>query len=124
LAVPEQQSGLFGKLLNAGKRVLTGEDLFMTAFINQNNSKEKFLCLPYPGQILPIDLTEFQGKLSARRVLSSVPKAYLLGLNFLKKLGRGFFGGEGFIIEGDGLAFLYTPGGTWQKSYEQGEVLK
>jgi hypothetical protein len=56
----------------------------MTAFINQNNSKGKFAS-PYPGQILPIDLTEFQGKLSARRVLSSVlPKAYLLGLNFLK----------------------------------------
>jgi uncharacterized protein (TIGR00266 family) len=125
----EQQSGLFGKLLNAGKRVLTGESLFMTAFINQNNSKGKVsFASPYPGQILPIDLTEFQGKFICQKSsFLCAAKGVSVGIEFSKKLGRGFFGGEGFImqkIEGDGLAFVHSGGTLAKKELRAGEVLK
>jgi uncharacterized protein (TIGR00266 family) len=125
----EQQSGIFGKLLNAGKRVLTGESLFMTAFINQNNSKGKVsFASPYPGQILPIDLTEFQGKFICQKSsFLCAAKGVSVGIEFSKKLGRGFFGGEGFImqkIEGDGLAFVHSGGTLAKKELRAGEVLK
>ncbi|MFT7335532.1 MAG: hypothetical protein ACI9M1_001446 [Porticoccaceae bacterium] len=125
----EQQSGLFGKLLNAGKRVLTGESLFMTAFINQNNIKGKVsFASPYPGQILPIDLTEFQGKFICQKSsFLCAAKGVSVGIEFSKKLGRGFFGGEGFImqkIEGDGLAFVHSGGTLAKKELRAGEVLK
>jgi uncharacterized protein (TIGR00266 family) len=125
----EQQSGLFGKLLNAGKRVLTGESLFMTAFINQNNTKGKVsFASPYPGQILPIDLTEFQGKFICQKSsFLCAAKGVSVGIEFSKKLGRGFFGGEGFImqkIEGDGLAFVHSGGTLAKKELRAGEVLK
>jgi uncharacterized protein (TIGR00266 family) len=125
----EQQSGLFGKLLNAGKRVLTGESLFMTAFINQNNSKGKVsFASPYPGQILPIDLTEFQGKFICQKSsFLCAAKGVSVGIEFSKKLGRGFFGGEGFImqkIEGDGLAFVHSGGTLAKKELRAGEILK
>ncbi|MFQ3173473.1 MAG: hypothetical protein ACI9WT_001329 [Flavobacterium sp.] len=125
----EQQSGIFGKLLNAGKRVLTGESLFMTAFINQNNTKSKVsFAAPYPGKILPIDLTEFQGKFICQKSsFLCAAKGVSVGMEFSKKLGRGFFGGEGFImqkIEGDGMAFVHSGGTLAKKELRAGEVLK
>jgi uncharacterized protein (TIGR00266 family) len=125
----EQQSGLFGKLLSAGKRVLTGESLFMTAFLNQNNGKAKVsFASPYPGQILPIDLTQFQGKFICQKSsFLCAAKGVSVGIEFSKKLGRGFFGGEGFImqkIEGDGMAFVHSGGTLAKKELRAGEVLK
>jgi uncharacterized protein (TIGR00266 family) len=125
----EQQTGLFGKLLNAGKRVLTGESLFMTAFINQNNTKSKVsFASPYPGKIIPIDLTQFGGKFICQKdSFLCAAKGVSIGIEFSKKLGRGLFGGEGFImqkIEGDGMAFVHTGGTLAKKELTTGEILK
>lgn len=125
----QQQSGIFDKLLSAGKRVLTGESLFMTAFINQNNSKGKVsFASPYPGKILPIDLTQFQGKFICQKSsFLCAAKGVSVGIEFSKKLGRGLFGGEGFImqkIEGDGMAFVHSGGTMAKKELRAGEVLK
>lgn len=125
----EQQTGLFGKLLNAGKRVLTGESLFMTAFINQNSTKSKVsFAAPYPGKIIPIDLTQFGGRFICQKdSFLCAAKGVSVGIEFSKKLGRGLFGGEGFImqkIEGDGMAFVHTGGTLAKKELAAGEILK
>ena len=125
----EQKSGLFGALMNAGKRVLTGESLFMTAFINQNNIKSKVsFAAPYPGKIIPIDLTQFGGKFICQKdAFLCAAKGVSVGIEFSKKLGRGLFGGEGFImqkIEGDGMAFVHTGGTLAKKELAAGEILK
>ncbi|MEO8235931.1 MAG: TIGR00266 family protein [Flavobacterium sp.] len=124
-----QQSGLFGKLLSAGKRVLTGESLFMTAFINQNNTKSKVsFASPYPGKIIPIDLTQFGGKFICQKdSFLCAAKGVSIGIEFSKKLGRGLFGGEGFImqkIEGDGMAFVHSGGTLAKKELGVGDILK
>ena len=124
-----QQQGIFGKLLSAGKRVLTGESLFMTAYLNQNNSKSK-VCFasPYPGKIIPIDLRQFQGKFICQKdAFLCAAKGVSVGIEFSRKLGRGLFGGEGFImqkIEGDGMAFCHAGGHVMKKTLSQGEVLR
>lgn len=125
----EQQSGIFGKLLSAGKRVLTGESLFMTAFINQNYGKAKVsFASPYPGKILPIDLTQFNGKFICQKdAFLCAAKGVAVGIEFSRKLGRGLFGGEGFImqkIEGDGMAFVHSGGTMAKKELAPGEILK
>ena len=125
----QQQSGIFDKLLSAGKRVLTGESLFMTAFINQNYSKAKVsFASPYPGKILPIDLTLFNGKFICQKSsFLCAAKGVAVGIEFSRKLGRGLFGGEGFImqkIEGDGMAFVHSGGTMAKKELKAGEILK
>jgi uncharacterized protein (TIGR00266 family) len=124
-----QETGLFGKLLSAGKRVLTGESLFMTAFINQNNTKSKVsFASPYPGKIIPIDLMQYGSKFICQKdSFLCAAKGVSVGIEFSKKLGTGLFGGEGFImqkIEGDGMAFVHTGGTLAQKELAAGEVLK
>lgn len=125
----EQQSGVFGKLLNAGKRMLTGESLFMTAYMNQDNGKRKVsFASPYPGKIVPIDLTKYEGKFICQKdSFLCAAKGVSVGIEFSKKLGRGLFGGEGFImqkIEGDGMAFVHSGGTLARKELQAGEVLK
>lgn len=125
----QQQSGIFDKLLSAGKRVLTGENLFMTAFINQNYGKAKVsFASPYPGKILPIDLTQFNGKFICQKSsFLCAAKGVAVGIEFSRKLGRGLFGGEGFImqkIEGDGMAFVHSGGTMAKKELKAGEILK
>ena len=124
-----QQNTLFDKLLSAGKRVLTGESLFMTAFINQNNTKSKVsFAAPYPGKIIAIDLTHFGGKFICQKdSFLCAAKGVAIGIEFSKKLGRGLFGGEGFImqkIEGDGMAFVHSGGALAKKELVAGEILK
>ena len=124
-----QQNTIFDKLLSAGKRVLTGESLFMTAFINQNNTKSKVsFAAPYPGKIIPIDLTHFGGKFICQKdSFLCAAKGVAIGIEFSKKLGRGLFGGEGFImqkIEGDGMAFVHSGGTLAKKELAVGEILK
>ena len=124
-----QQNTLFDKLLSAGKRVLTGESLFMTAFINQNNTKSKVsFAAPYPGKIIAIDLTQFGGKFICQKdSFLCAAKGVAIGIEFSKKLGRGLFGGEGFImqkIEGDGMAFVHSGGTLAKKELAAGEILK
>ena len=124
-----QQNTLLDKLLSAGKRVLTGESLFMTAFINQNNTKSKVsFAAPYPGKIIAIDLTHFGGKFICQKdSFLCAAKGVAIGIEFSKKLGRGLFGGEGFImqkIEGDGMAFVHSGGTLAKKELGEGEILK
>lgn len=125
----QQQSGLFDKLLSAGKRVLTGESLFMTAYLNQNNTKSKVsFASPYPGKIVAIDLTQFGGKFICQKdSFLCAAKGVSVGIEFSRKIGRGLFGGEGFImqkIEGDGMAFVHSGGTLAKKELAAGEVLK
>ena len=124
-----QQSGLFGTLLSAGKRMLTGESLFMTAYLNQNNSKSKVsFASPYPGKILAIDLTVFGGKFICQKdSFLCAAKGVAVGIEFSQKLGRGLFGGEGFImqkLEGDGMAFVHSGGTLAKRELSAGEILK
>ncbi len=124
-----QETGLFGKLLSAGKRVLTGESLFMTAYLNENSRKSKVsFAAPYPGKIVPIDLQQFGGKFICQKdAFLCAAKGVGVGIEFSRKLGRGFFGGEGFImqkLEGDGMAFVHSGGTLATKELGPGEILK
>lgn len=125
----EQQNGLFGKLISAGKRVLTGESLFMTAYINHQTTRAKVsFAAPYPGKIIAIDLTEFDGKFICQKdSFLCAAKGVSVGVEFSRKLGRGLFGGEGFImqkLEGDGLAFVHSGGTLAMKQLAEGETLR
>ncbi|RXR19224.1 TIGR00266 family protein [Flavobacterium amnicola] len=124
-----QQSGVLGKLLNAGKRMLTGESLFMTAYQNQDFGKKKVsFASPYPGKIVAIDLMKYGGKFICQKdSFLCAAKGVSVGIEFSRKLGRGLFGGEGFImqkIEGDGMAFVHSGGTLARKELQPGEVLK
>lgn len=124
-----QDEGLWGKLLGAGKRVLTGEKLFMTSFTHQGMGKAKIsFAAPFPGKIIPVDLTEYDGKIICQKdSFLCAAKGTSVGIEFSKRLGRGFFGGEGFImqkIEGDGLAFMHAGGYISRRELKPGEELR
>lgn len=124
-----QNEGIMGKLFSAGKRLLTGESLFMTIFSNPGSGKKKVaFAAPYPGKIVPIDLSEVNGKFICQKdAFLCAAKGVSVGIEFSKKLGRGLFGGEGFImekLEGDGLAFVHAGGTMHKKTLAPGEVLK
>ncbi|NMM48060.1 TIGR00266 family protein [Marinigracilibium pacificum] len=124
-----QDSGVMGKLFSAGKRLLTGESLFMTVYLNEAHGKKKVsFASPYPGRIMPIDLSEKGGKFICQKdAFLCAAKGVTVGIEFSKKLGRGFFGGEGFImqkLEGDGMAFVHAGGTIVRKDLQPGEVLK
>ena len=124
-----QETGLLGKIFSAGKRILTGESLFMTVFTNDGHGKKQIsFASPYPGKIIPIDLTEFGGKFICQKdAFLCAAKGVSIGIEFSKKLGRGLFGGEGFImqkLEGDGLSFIHAGGTMAKKVLKPGEVLK
>jgi len=108
--------GLLGKLLNAGKRALTGESIFMTHFTNTDNQKRRVaFAAPYPGKIFPIDMSKVRGELLCQKdAFLCAALGTEVGIAFTKRLGAGFFGGEGFILQrlrGDGMAFVHA-GGT------------
>ena len=124
-----QSKDILGKLFSAGKRLLTGESLFMTVFTNTAPTKRKVsFASPYPGKIIPVDLKEFQGSFICQKdAFLCAAKGVSISIEFSKKLGRGFFGGEGFImekIEGDGMAFLHASGTVVKKELKAGEILK
>ncbi|MGB1251062.1 MAG: TIGR00266 family protein [Candidatus Promineifilaceae bacterium] len=120
--------GLFSKLMGAGKRVLTGESLFLTHFTNQEHGKKKVaFAAPYPGTIMAIDLDQVNGTLICQRD-SFLAAAYgtKVSIAFSKRLGAGMFGGEGFILqklEGDGMAFIHA-GGTMVERQLNNETIK
>ena len=125
----QQQTGVWNKLLSAGKRVLTGESLFMTAYINENSKKAKAcFASPYPGKIVAIDLAQFGEKFICQKdAFLCAAKGVAVGIEFSRKLGRGLFGGEGFImqkLEGDGMAFVHSGGTLAKRELASGEVLK
>ena len=124
-----QDSGVMGKLFSAGKRLLTGESLFMTVFLNVGQGKKQVsFASPYPGKILPIDLSEIGGRFICQKdAFLCAAKGVSVGIEFSRRLGRGLFGGEGFImqkLEGDGLAFVHAGGTMAKKHLAPGEVLK
>lgn len=124
-----QSEGVLGKLFSAGKRLLTGESLFMTVFTNKEFGKKHVsFASPYPGRIIPIDLSEKQGKFICQKdAFLCAAKGVSIGVEFSKKLGRGLFGGEGFImqkLEGDGMAFVHAGGTITKKTLQPGEILK
>ena len=124
-----QQGGFMGKLLSAGKRLLTGENLFMTAFTNTGQGKKRVsFAAPYPGRIIPMDLMVMGGKIICQKdAFLCAAKGVSVGIEFQKKLGTGLFGGEGFImqkLEGDGLAFVHAGGMVIERELQAGESIK
>ena len=124
----EADSGVMGKLFGAGKRLLTGESLFMTHFTNRGSMKRQVaFAAPYPGKIVPVDLSTLGGDLLCQKdAFLCAAMGTRLSIAFNKKLGAGFFGGEGFILQmlqGDGKAFLHA-GGTVVKRELRGETLR
>ncbi|KOF03699.1 hypothetical protein AWW67_07890 [Roseivirga seohaensis] len=124
----EPDTGIFGKLLSVGKRVLTGESIFMTHFTNMGYTKRKVtFAAPYPGKIIPIDLNEIgQSIICQKDAFLCAAMGTNVSIAFNRKLGAGFFGGEGFILQklqGDGMAFMHA-GGTVVKRQLNGETLR
>src|SRR5688572_17501369 len=125
----QQPTGFLGKLMSAGKRVLTGESLFMTAFTNDGQGKKNIsFAAPYTGKIIPMDLRELGGTIIAQKdAFLCAAKGVSVGIHFERKLGVGIFGGEGFImekLEGDGMAFLHAGGYFVKKTLEPVQVIK
>lgn len=122
-------SSIMGKLFSAGKRLLTGESLFMTAFTNTGRGKKQVtFASPYPGKIVPMDLSLMHGKLICQKdAFLCAAKGVSVGIEFQKKLGTGLFGGEGFImqkLEGDGMAFVHAGGTILERELKNNETLK
>jgi len=123
------QSGLLGKLVGAGKRLLTGESLFTTVFSNAGSGKRRVaMAAPYPGRIIPMDLRQLGGTLICQKdSFLCAAKGVSLGIAFQRKLGVGLFGGEGFImqkLDGDGLAFVHAGGTLMERELKAGETLR
>jgi uncharacterized protein (TIGR00266 family) len=125
----QAQSGFLGALMGAGKRLLTGESLFMTVFHNRSPRKIKAAFgAPYPGKIVPMHLAELGGEVIVQKdAFLCAAKGVSVGIAFNRKIGTGLFGGEGFImqrLQGDGWAFIHAGGTLMTKELAPGEVLK
>lgn len=125
----KQNTGVLGKLFSAGKRMLTGESLFMTMYTNTAQGKKQVsFAAPYPGRIIAMDLYHLGGKVICQKdSFLCAAKGVSVGIEFQRKLGTGLFGGEGFImqkLEGDGMAFVHSGGHVIERSLQPGEMLK
>ena len=125
----QQQGGFLGALVGAGKRLLTGESLFMTVFLNRSTQKRKLAFgAPYPGKIIAVHLKDIGGELIAQKdSFLAAAKGVSVGIAFQKKLGTGLFGGEGFImqrLQGDGWAFVHAGGTIHAVDLKPGETLR
>ncbi|QTD46909.1 AIM24 family protein [Ottowia testudinis] len=123
------QGGLMGKLLGAGKRLVTGESLFTTVYTNHAAGKRKIgFAAPYPGKIVAADLRQLGGTLICQKdAFLCAARGVALGIAFQRKLGVGFFGGEGFImqrLDGDGMAFIHAGGTLIRRDLQPGELLR
>ncbi len=124
----EQTTGFFGKLASAGKRLLTGESLFMTVFTHEGTGKARVaFASPYPGTILAFDLSTMGGSLVAQKdAFLCAAKGVSIGIHFQRRVMTGLFGGEGFImqrIDGDGFAFVHVGGCVVERELRAGEEL-
>jgi len=120
--------GVMGKLLNVGKRVLTGESIFLTHFTNQGTGKKRVaFAAPYPGKIIPVDMTKVGGELLCQKdAFLAAALGTEVGIALTKRLGTGFFGGEGFILQrlqGDGMVFVHA-GGTVIRKKLKNDILR
>ena len=125
----QQQSGFMGALMGAGKRLLTGESLFMTVFLNKSSQKKKVAFgAPYPGKIVAVHLSEIGGELIAQKdSFLAAAKGVSIGIAFQRKLGVGLFGGEGFImqrLQGNGWAFVHAGGTLHERTLAAGELIR
>lgn len=123
-----QASGLFDKLVGAGKRLITGESLFTTVFTHEGSGKARVgFASPYPGHILAIKLDDVQGRLICQKdAFLCAARGVSLGIEFQKRIMTGLFGGDGFImqkLEGDGWVFVHVGGTTLQRDLAPGEEL-
>lgn len=121
-------NGFMDKLFAAGRRTLTGESLFMTTFTNRGTGKDHvYFAAPYPGKIIPIDLSQFGGEFICQKdAFLAAAKGVQIGIALQKRLGVGFFGGEGFIMQrlsGDGMAFIHAGGAIMKRDLQPGETL-
>jgi uncharacterized protein (TIGR00266 family) len=124
-----KQGGFMGALMGAGKRLLTGESLFMTVFLNRSQQKRRLAFgAPYPGKIIAVHLAEIGGELIAQKdSFLAAAKGVSIGIAFQKRLGVGLFGGEGFImqrLQGDGWAFLHAGGTMHERTLAPGELIR
>lgn len=125
----QQGSSILGKLFSAGKRLLTGESLFMTAFTNTGHGKKRVaFASPYPGKIIPLDLSELDHYVVCQKdAFLCAARGVSIGIEFQRRLGTGLFGGEGFImqkLEGDGMAFVHAGGHVFERTLQPGEMLR
>lgn len=125
----QQQSGFLGALMGAGKRLLTGESLFMTVFLNRSTAKRRLAFgAPYPGKIVALHLAELGGELIAQKdSFLAAAKGVSIGIALQRKLGVGLFGGEGFImqrLQGDGWAFVHAGGTLQDRTLAPGELIR
>ncbi len=123
----QKQTGFLGAMMGAGKRLLTGESLFMTVFLNKSSGRRKVAFgAPYPGKIIAVHLAELGGELIAQKdSFLAAAKGVTIGIAFQKKLGVGLFGGEGFImqrLQGDGWAFVHAGGTLHERTLQPGEL--
>jgi uncharacterized protein (AIM24 family) len=124
-----QPRGVMDALIGAGKRLLTGEGLFMTVFHNKGTIKQRVaFAAPYPGKILAMDLKSLGGQLICQRdSFLCAARGVAIGIAFQRKIGTGLFGGEGFImqrLEGDGLCFVHAGGTVHHVELEAGQTLR
>jgi uncharacterized protein (AIM24 family) len=124
----QNQGGFFGKLMGAGKRLLSGESLFTTVYTNQAPQKQRVaFAAPYPGKIVPMDLKALGGTLICQKeAFLCAARGVSLGIYFQQKLSVGFFGGEGFVmqrLDGDGLAFIHAGGTIVRRELQPGQTL-
>lgn len=124
----KNQGGFFGKLLGAGKRLVTGESLFTTIYTNESSVKRRVaFASPYPGKIMAMDLSRLGGTLICQKdAFLCAARGVSLGIALQQKLSVGFFGGEGFImqrLDGDGMAFVHAGGTVVKRELQQGETL-
>ncbi len=125
----QAQTGIMGALMGAGKRLLTGESLFMTVFQNRSGQKRRVAFgAPYPGKIIAIHLAEIGGELITQKdSFLAAAKGVSIGIAFQKRLGVGLFGGEGFImqrLQGDGWAFVHAGGTLQERTLAPGEIIR
>jgi len=125
----QQQKGFMGSLMSAGKRLLTGESLFMTVFHNESSGKKRVaFAAPYPGKIQPLHLAELGGELICQKdSFLCAAKGVSIGIAFNKRFGVGLFGGEGFImqrLQGDGWTFVHAGGTLEERTLAPGESLR
>lgn len=123
-----QTGGFFGKLMGAGKRLVTGESLFTTVYTNQASAKQRVaFAAPYPGKIMPMDLRALGGTLICQKdAFLCAARGVSLGIYFQQKMSVGFFGGEGFImqkLDGDGMAFVHAGGTVLKRELQLGQTL-
>jgi uncharacterized protein (TIGR00266 family) len=124
-----QGGGMLGKLFAGAKRALSGDTFFITTFANGVNARRRVaFSSPFPGKIKPVDLREWNGTIIAQKdAFLCAPRGTTVDVAFTRRIGAGFFGGEGFILQritGDGVAVLHASGAIWEKTLAPGEVLR